>query len=521
MEVKKLAYRGKPRWITKELESLMKERKQKDRKAKQSRLFEDELDSRRVRNNAAKEIKNAKTNYLKTKLKNLTKNSSTAWDAVNDYLGWKKPTAPTQLVQNGSVMTEGPALAETMIKQYKKKEREVQLALGEAKSDYLEAGRRLTAGNKAVFTWKKVTRKEVEEKISEVDNKESFGEDGISYGFIKKMSAWISKELTEIMNLSLEIRVYPRRWRIARVKPLFKGDGCDRTAPKSYRPVALLSAMSRIMEALMAKQLDRYQEENGLVHQGVHGFRKGRGTNTAILEVWEYVIQRTQNGEMVALDFLDVSDGFGSLIHCNILRKMEVQYGMDQASLQWLASYLKDWKQYVVVEAARSRTRKTTRGAPQGGGLSPILWRCTTNDIPEAGLVKLDGHEEEPAGLDIQGHAGQRIGDVIGKEIDDKNEEDLTTEEKLDQKLRENRTWNLEVWRKKRTGLNQGEKDSLRQKLKEDPEDVITTMYADDTQSRAASRELKELERRNGTGITKVCNQLKALRLKVNEDKTV
>ena len=92
MEVKKLAYRGKPRWITKELESLMKERKQKDRKAKQSRLFEDELDSRRVRNNAAKEIKNAKTNYLKTKLKNLTKNSSTAWDAVNDYLGWRKKT---------------------------------------------------------------------------------------------------------------------------------------------------------------------------------------------------------------------------------------------------------------------------------------------------------------------------------------------------------------------------------------------------------------------------------------------
>ena len=37
MEVKKLAYRGKPRWITKELESLMKERKRTDRKASQSR----------------------------------------------------------------------------------------------------------------------------------------------------------------------------------------------------------------------------------------------------------------------------------------------------------------------------------------------------------------------------------------------------------------------------------------------------------------------------------------------------
>ena len=55
----------------------------------------------------------------------------------------------------------------------------------------------------------------------------------------------------------------------------------------------------------------------------------------------------------------------------------------------------------------------------------------------------------------------------------------------------------------------------------EDPEDVVTTIYADDTQSRAASKDLKELERRNGQGITKVCNALKALRLKVNEGKTV
>ena len=92
----------------------------------------------------------------------------------------------------------------------------------------------------------------------------------------------------------------------------------------------------------MANQLDRYQEEHGLVHQGVHGFRKGRGTNTAMLEVWEYVIRRTEMGEMVALDFLDVLDGFGSLVHNNILRKMEVQFGMDQASLEWLGSYLQD-----------------------------------------------------------------------------------------------------------------------------------------------------------------------------------
>ena len=143
------------------------------------------------------------------------------------------------------------------------------------------------------------------------------------------------------MNLSLETKFYPERWKVVRVKPLFKGEGNTRQAPKSYRPVALLSAMSRIMEALLAKQLDQYQE----VHQGVHGFRKGKGTHTAILEVWEFVLQKTELGELVALDFLDCSAGFDTLEHLCILRKMKTQYGMNQDSLQWMSSYLQGWTQ--------------------------------------------------------------------------------------------------------------------------------------------------------------------------------
>ena len=71
------------------------------------------------------------------------------------------------------------------------------------------------------------------------------------------MSKWIAGELTEIMNLSLEVKKYPKKWKVARVKPLYKGEGCDRQAPKSYRPVALLSGLSRIMEAILAAQLDQ------------------------------------------------------------------------------------------------------------------------------------------------------------------------------------------------------------------------------------------------------------------------
>ena len=412
----------------------------------------------------------------------------------------------------------------------------------------------MTKGNKGVFSFKKITKSEVENQIRNVDNKESFGHDAISYGFLKKMSRWISGEMAEIMNLSLEIKRYPRIWKVARVKPLFKGEGCNRHEPKSYRPVALLSGISRIMEAILARQLDEFQENNKLIHPGVHGFRKSRGTNTAMMEVWEYVTRRTEKGELVALDFLDVSAGFDTLIHLYILRKMQVQFGMDEKSLEWLASYLKGWIQYTVMVASNSTPRKNSKGAPQGGGLSPIIWRSSTNDIPEAGVKKerprRQVRAEQPENREQQDfdHEGQEDvrggvlearqhglgreeeqnieeasigGGIICRMVDNIPKEELTTEEKLDIQMRREKIWKLDTWKSERTGGKFENDDRLKCKMVEGEMDVVTTIYADDTQSRAAARTLGELEKRNSKGLTRVCQELKAMRLKVNESKTV
>ena len=73
-----------------------------------------------------------------------------------------------------------------------------------------------------------------------VYNKDYFGHNKISYGILKKMSPWIAKIMTDIMNLSLEMGKFPGSWKIARLEPMYKGGGCNRQASKSYRPVALL-----------------------------------------------------------------------------------------------------------------------------------------------------------------------------------------------------------------------------------------------------------------------------------------
>ena len=248
IKIKKAKYRGRPKWVTPDLVLRMKERVLSRQKAKLSKRIEDEMQARRIRNEVAKEIKSAEKEFMKKKLENLSKNSSDSWAAVGEFLGWRKPSNPTMLVQDGKVLTGYQELAEAMLTKYTRKESEVAEALGEATEDYLHASRRMKKSNQAVFNFGKVTVKEVKQKIKDVDNKESFGHNKVLYGFLKKMSKWVASEITGIINLSLDDKVYPRSWKIARVKPLYKGDGCDRYTPKFFRPVALLAAVSRITE---------------------------------------------------------------------------------------------------------------------------------------------------------------------------------------------------------------------------------------------------------------------------------
>ena len=120
---RQLEERGKPRWLTKELEESMKERVKLRKKAKKTKLMKDEMEDRTCRNITARKMKQAKREHLRTKMEHLDKNSPDSWAAAGEYLGWRKPMSPTMLTQDGKVLTSGPELAEAMIEQYKRKER--------------------------------------------------------------------------------------------------------------------------------------------------------------------------------------------------------------------------------------------------------------------------------------------------------------------------------------------------------------------------------------------------------------
>ena len=189
----------------------------------------------------------------------------------------------------------------------------MQESIGRTKGNYLNQTRRMHEGNIGKFSIGEITEKDVVKRLRGVKNKPSFSEDEISYADLKLLARWVVKPLSEVFTRFLAQGEFPKRWKTSRIKPLWKGEGNPKESGKSYRPVALLSAMGRLMEGIIAERMDLYSESRGLVYKQVHGFRKNRGVGTGMLRLWEDVMRDGGGGKkIVAMAFVDVSADFDS-----------------------------------------------------------------------------------------------------------------------------------------------------------------------------------------------------------------
>ena len=121
-----------------------------------------------------------------------------------------------------------------------------------------------------------LTPSEIQETIELLQNKKTVDSDGISSAFIKKISLTISKPLQIIFSKSFSDGVIPQQFKQSKIIPLFKSG--DRTCMDNYRPIALLSTFSKILEKIVCKRLSNFLENNELLSQFQFGFCKEHST---------------------------------------------------------------------------------------------------------------------------------------------------------------------------------------------------------------------------------------------------
>lgn len=229
------------------------------------------------------------------------------------------------------------------------------------------------------------------------------GMDGISPVLLQRGAEVLIPHLVKVFRASYAWGHLPEQWN--RVKVIFipKAGKKDYALAKSFRPISLSSFLLKTLE----KVLDKYIRDNCLlckpIHNNQHAYRMGRSTETALLEVVDRVEKALEDKEIALTAFLDIEGAFDNTPTRTLVEGL-INKDVDSTTIRWVQSMLSNRTARLdllgnVLEVT------TTRGCPQGGVLSPLLWTLAVD-----GLL----HKMAALRIDTQGYADDLVVTVRG-----------------------------------------------------------------------------------------------------------
>ncbi len=140
--------------------------------------------------------------------------------------------------------------------------------------------------------------------LSKINTSKSTGLDNLPAKFLKEAAPIISKPLTHIINLSIESGEVPKDMKMARVVPIYKKN--SKTEAGNYRPVSILSVISKIFEKIMYNQLEKYIKDESLLYEFQSGFRPSFSTDTCLIHLSDHIRKESDKGNYTGMVVVDL-----------------------------------------------------------------------------------------------------------------------------------------------------------------------------------------------------------------------
>ena len=226
----------------------------------------------------------------------------------------------------------------------------------------------------------RVSEREVREAIKRGKNMKAPGNDVIFNLILKKLSSKAYGFLAAIFTRCFQLFYFPSRWKTGKVIPILK-PGKDPTLPTSYRPITLLSAVSKLFERLILQRLMEHIEEHEIIIPEQFGFRKGHSTVQQLIRVENIILHNKSLSNNTAMALLDVEKAFDNVWHDGLIHKL-VQTRFPLYLVKMVRSYLNDRHFRVHLSGVHSELHGIPAGVPQGSLLGPILYSVFTSDVP-------------------------------------------------------------------------------------------------------------------------------------------
>ena len=217
---------------------------------------------------------------------------------------------------------------------------------------------------------------EIRDAIYKLDLNKSCGDDSIYAEHLKNASLRIVPLLAICMTGLLVHGVLPDSMIAVLLVPVIKNKTGKISSKDNYRPIALASVLSKVLERILLDRLELYL----LTNDNQYGFKRKHGTDMCVFALKEIVAKYRSLNATMFLCFLDASKAFDRVNHTKLFQKLSLR-GVPGYLIRILAYWYTNQTMMVRWGNAISESFIVTNGVRQGGILSPYLFNIYMDEL--------------------------------------------------------------------------------------------------------------------------------------------
>ena len=190
--------------------------------------------------------------------------------------------------------------------------------------------------------------------IKNLKTNKAAGCDNLKPIFLQKGGEHLVSSLCCLFNECVKLSSFPSSLKLADISPLFKKK--DPLCKNNYRPVNVLTVISKLFERIFSDQLTAYFLD--ILNCSLSAYKKGYNCQHVILKMTEYWRDCLDNNDTVCTVAMDLSKAFDCMPHGLLIAKLYA-YGLSIDACNFVISYLCNRRQRVKVHGGFSEWSNT------------------------------------------------------------------------------------------------------------------------------------------------------------------
>ena len=260
----------------------------------------------------------------------ITMNVKRNWKVLNELLNKNKSNLSSDFVINGISTSDPGVICDEFCRHFTEHPIDVQTSLPLSLHSYMD----LIPFNGQTMGFFYTDEHEIINATKTLKKSGSLKD--ISAKLLKLSIPRLSPFLVKLFNLCIDRGEFPNLLKVSKIQPVHKKG--SKSVIENYRPISILTNLSKIFETLIQKRLESFFRSSDLLSENQFGFREGRNTEMAALKLIEKLMPALSYKKFGICVFIDFKACFDTVSRELLFDKL-YRYGLRGVSLNFIVFF--------------------------------------------------------------------------------------------------------------------------------------------------------------------------------------